>query len=411
LKVDINTQNRLKTARIKMSKTCPSHETNKTWPMVRLGDVCDEIKDRIQSSKISVGEYVTTDNMVKDCGGIVPAGYVPSEVGLVEYHKGDVLIANIRPYLKKIWLADHDGGCSSDVVVFRSNIDGLSSEYLYSVLSQDAYFEYVMQKPRGTKMPRGDRDWMKEFRFPLPSLSVQREIVTRLERELAAVEKMKKGFETLAETAQAEFEAERLEAHKGLLDGDWPCEPLKKHVDVLAGYAFKSQGFVDSGIRICGGLIIAPDRIKWEECKYWNSSNGIEQYLLQENDLVIALDRPWISGGFKIGVIGKRDLPCLLIQRTARLRMKDVDFRYVMMLLRDESFKLHCTTSGTTVPHISHKDIETYEIPFPPAKVQKEIVARLSAAKTRAEKLEAKAREGVAVCETMRKAILKEAFE
>ena len=379
--------------------------------MVLLGDVCEEIKDRIQSSKISVDEYVTTDNMVKDRGGIVQAEYVPSEVGLVEYHKGDVLIANIRPYLKKIWLADHDGGCSSDVVVFRSNTDGLSSEYLYSVLSQDAYFEYVMQKPRGTKMPRGDRDWMKEFRFPLPPLSEQKEIVARLERELAAVEKMKKGFETLAETAKAGFKAERLEAHKELLNGEWPCEPLKKHVDVLAGYAFKSQGFVDSGIRICGGLIIAPDRIKWEECKYWNFSDGIEQYLLQENDLVIALDRPWISGGFKIGVIGGQNLPCLLIQRTARLRMKDVDFHYVMMLLRDESFKLHCTTSGTTVPHISHKDIETYEIPFPPMRVQKEIVARLSTAKARAEKLEAKAREGVAVCETMRKAILKEAFE
>jgi len=397
-----------------MAETRPRFQAEsiiKTWPMVRLGDVCEEIKDRIQSSKISVDEYVTTDNMVKDRGGIVQAEYVPSEVGLVEYHKGDVLIANIRPYLKKIWLADHDGGCSSDVVVFRSNTDGLSSEYLYSVLSQDVYFDYVMQKPRGTKMPRGDRDWMKEFRFPLPPLSEQKEIVARLERELADVEKMKKGFEALAETAKAEFKAERLEAHKKLLCGKWPCEPLKKHVDVLAGYAFQSQGFVESGIRICGGLIIAPDRIKWEECKYWKSSNGIEQYLLHENDLVIALDRPWISGGFKMGVICKQDLPCLLIQRTARLRMKDVDFRYVMMLLRDESFKLHCATSGTTVPHISHKDVETYEIPFPPARVQKEIVDRLSAAKTRAEKLEAKAREGVAVCETMRKAILKEAFD
>ena len=255
------------------------------------------------------------------------------------------------------------------------------------------------------------RSQLSGLEIPLPPLSVQREIVSRLERELAAVEKMKKGFEELAETAKAEFEAERLETHKELLCGKWPCELLKKHVDILAGYAFQSKGFVESGIRVCGGLIIAPDRIKWEECKYWKSSNGIEQYLLQDKDIVIALDRPWISGGFKMGVICKRDLPCLLIQRTARLRMKDVDFRYVMMLLRDESFKSHCTTSGTTVPHISHKDIETYEIPFPPERVQKEIVDRLFVAKTRAEKLEAKAREGVAVCEIMRKAILKEAFE
>ena len=280
-------------------------------------------------------------------------------------------------------------------------------EYLFRFCQGFDFYSLVPASGR----PSTTSDAVRSIEIPLPPLSVQREIVARLERELAAVEKMKKGFEALAETAKAEFKAERLEAHKELLNGEWPCEPLKKHVDVLAGYAFKSQGFVDSGIRICGGLIIAPDRIKWEECKYWNFSDGIEQYLLQENDLVIALDRPWISGGFKIGVIGGQNLPCLLIQRTARLRMKDVDFHYVMMLLRDESFKLHCTTSGTTVPHISHKDIETYEIPFPPMRVQKEIVARLSTAKARAEKLELKAREGVAVCETMRKAILKEAFE
>ena len=205
-----------------MAKTRPRFQTEsiiKTWPMVRLGDVCDEIKDRIQSSKISVGEYVTTDNMVKNCGGIVLAEYVPSDIGLVEYHKGDVLIANIRPYLKKIWLADHNGGCSSDVVVFRVKTEGLSSEYLYSALSQDAYFDYVMQKPRGTKMPRGDRDWMKEFRFPLPSLSEQKEIVSRLERELAAVEKMKKGFEELAKTAKAEFKAELKEVFEEISRG------------------------------------------------------------------------------------------------------------------------------------------------------------------------------------------------
>ena len=382
----------------KATSDCRATERKHPWPMVRLGDVCEiEFGTRVRRKDSRGGDYPVyggggatfcwdTYNREDQC---IVSRFAMSEE-CVRFVKGKFFL--------------NDSGLS-----VRSGITKLSQTYLDWVLYSKQPDIYALG--RGAAQKNLDVEQFADMEIPLPPLPVQREIVARLERELAAVEKMKKGFEALAETAKAEFEAERLEAHKELLDGDWPCEPLKKHVDILAGYAFKSQGFVDSGIRICGGLIIAPDRIKWEECKYWKSSSGIEQYLLQENDLVIALDRPWISGGFKIGVIGKRDLPCLLIQRTARLRMKDVDFRYVMMLLRDESFKLHCTTSGTTVPHISHKDIETYEIPFPPAKVQKEIVARLSAAKTRAEKLEAKAREGVAVCETMRKAILKEAFE
>ena len=403
----------------KPTSDCRATERKHPWPMVRLGDVCRVVLGG--TPKTGIPEYWDGD---------IP-WLTPGDMGKIAQMYVDA--SNCKRKITQLGLDSGSTLCPARSVilstrapigyVFVNSVPMATNQGCKTLVpSDDVYPEYLCfnllgrtdelnELGTGTTFKELATGNLKAMTLPLPPLSEQKEIVARLERELAAVEKMKKGFEALAETAKAEFEAERLEAHKELLDGDWPCEPLRKHVDVLAGYAFKSQGFVDSGIRICGGLIIAPDRIKWEECKYWNSSNGIERYLLQENDLVIALDRPWISGGFKIGVIGKRDLPCLLIQRTASLRMKDVDFRYVMMLLRDESFKLHCTTSGTTVPHISHKDIETYEIPFPPAKVQKEIVARLSAAKARAEKLEAKAQEGVAVCETMRKAILKEAFD
>ena len=380
---------------------------------VKLGEVCEEVRDRIPSAKVAVDDYVTTDNMVKDRGGVIAAEYVPEDVGLVNYKPGDVLIANIRPYLKKIWLANKEGGCSSDVVVLRSANNDLSPEYLHSVLCQDAFFDYVMLKPRGTKMPRGDRDWMKQFEFPLPPLSVQREIVARLEKELKAVEKAEAAFKSLAETAEAEFKAEQREViDAGLFNSDnVDMDALKNHVDVLAGYAFKGDSFSETGVKICGGLIIDPDRIKWEECKYWESSVGFEDFLLQKDDVVVALDRPWISTGFKIGVIRENDLPALLIQRTARLRAKNIMPSYLFYVMNGEAFKEYCTFSGTTVPHISHKDIERFEIPICSIDMQREVVARLDAARSRCEKLKAAAGRGMALAADMRKAILKEAFE
>ena len=398
-----------------MAKTRPRFQAEsiiKTWPMVRLGDVCEEIKDRIQSSKISVDEYVTTDNMVKDRGGIVQAEYVPSEVGLVEYHKGDVLIANIRPYLKKIWLADHDGGCSGDVVVFRSNADGLSSEYLYSVLSQDAYFEYVMQKPRGTKMPRGDRDWMKEFRFPLPPLSEQKEIVARLERELAAVEKMKKGFEELAETARAEFKAELKEVFEEISRGGAETRRLGEVCETISDCPHTTAKDEGAGIPLIRTpnvgftrLMLAGVHRVSEEVYKQRTKRAVPL----PGDLIFAREAP--AGN--VAVIQSGEKVCLG-QRTVLLRLRKGCFSdYIAYsMLQPESQKILIQRStGSTVAHVNVCDIKTFPIHIPPLAVQRQIVARLDAAKARAEKLEFKALEGVAVCETMRKAILKEAFD
>ena len=378
--------------------------------MVRLGDVCEEIKDRIQSSKISVDEYVTTDNMVKDRGGIVQAEYVPSEVGLVEYHKGDVLIANIRPYLKKIWLADHDGGCSSDVVVFRSNADGLSSEYLYSVLSQDVYFEYVMQKPRGTKMPRGDRDWMKEFRFPLPPLSEQKEIVARLERELAAVEKMKKGFEALAETARAEFKAELKEVFEEISRGGAETRRLGDVLDTGAGGTPLKQhrDYYDGGNIpwLRSGEVCKKDITETELFITVSGMENSSAKLFPRDSVVVAMY------GATAGQVGILRIESTTNQAVCAIfpSSKHVpEFLYYQLLGKKE--EMVSQAQGGAQPNISQIKIKNLRVCLPPLAVQREVVARLDSAKARAEKLEAKAREGVAVCETMRKAILKEAFD
>ena len=152
----------------------------------------------------------------------------------------------------------------------------------------------------------------------------------------------------------------------------WKKEPLQNHIDMITGYPLDSSKYADKGIKICGGLIIMPDVIKWAECKYWESIGGYEQFLLAENDIVVALDRPWISEGFKIGTIAEEDLPALLIQRTARIRGKDMNQKFILYLLKDKSFEQHCTVTGSLVPHISNKDINSYEIIVPPIGLQNE---------------------------------------
>ena len=147
-------------------------------------------------------------------------------------------------------------------------------------------------------------------------------------------------------------------------------EKIEKHIDLLSGYPFKSEQYVEEGINICGGLIIMPQKIKWNECVHWSSAEGFEDYLLNENDIVMALDRPWISEGFKMAKVDAEHLPALLIQRTARIRAIDMNQEYLYYCFINGGFDKHSNVTGSLVPHISAKDIRSFEIMIPPAELQ-----------------------------------------
>ena len=143
--------------------------------MIQLSSIALYVNDKISSSDISLEEYVTTDCMLQNKRGReIATNLPPQPCSLIHYKPGDILIANIRPYLKKIWYADMEGGASSDVLVFRAK-EGHSPEYLYAALLQDAFFDYVMQGTKGSKMPRGDKEQI--MRYEMPTLSTSEESI------------------------------------------------------------------------------------------------------------------------------------------------------------------------------------------------------------------------------------------
>ena len=142
---------------------------------MRLSDIAQYVEERVNSTSISLEEYVTTDCILQNKRGKICATNLPPKpCSLVSYRQGDVLVANIRPYLKKIWFADMEGGASSDVLVFRAK-EGHSPEFLYATLLQDSFFDYVMQGTKGSKMPRGDKEQI--MRYEMPTLSVSEESI------------------------------------------------------------------------------------------------------------------------------------------------------------------------------------------------------------------------------------------
>ena len=133
---------------------------------MKLSDIAEFITDKISSSSISLDSYVTTDSLLQNKRGRELAQNLPPmQCALTHYRQGDVLVANIRPYLKKVWYADSEGGCSSDVLVFRAK-NGHYPSFLYAILMQDAFFDYAMLGAKGSKMPRGDKNQIMRYELP-----------------------------------------------------------------------------------------------------------------------------------------------------------------------------------------------------------------------------------------------------
>ena len=239
---------------------------------------------------------------------------------------------------------------------------------------ENANYKYLFYALKNVYIPNTGYNrhfkWLKQSRIKYPDSVTQNRIVKILDTVSGIIQLRKKELNQLDCLIKARFIemfGDPITNTKG-----WEIEKAEKHIDLLSGFPFDSSRYTEYGIKICGGLIIMPLRIDWDSCKYWSSTKGFEEYTLRENDIVMALDRPWISEGFKIAMVGAGELPALLIQRTARIRAIDINQHYLMHCFILGGFDNHCNVTGSLVPHISAKDIRSFPIMLPPIELQEQ---------------------------------------
>ena len=174
---------------------------------VKLGAMARYSKARIEATKLTSENYVGVDNLLQDRNGKTVATYLPEQGSFTGYDQDDILIGNIRPYLKKIWYANQSGGTNGDVLVIQNLFPScLESQYLYYVLSDDRFFSYDMQYAKGSKMPRGDKAAIMQYSFILPSLSEQERIVSILDNFNTLTNSLSEGLPKEIELRQKQYE-------------------------------------------------------------------------------------------------------------------------------------------------------------------------------------------------------------
>ena len=178
-----------------------------------LGELAEYSQTRISYAELNGSNYVGVESLLQNRAGKTDSIRTPESGRLTQYSANDILIGNIRPYLKKIWYADRTGGTNGDVLVIHPTDSALNPRYLYQVLADDKFFEYNMQHAKGAKMPRGNKPKIMEYLVPIPfasdaekSLAEQARIVAILDKFDALTSSITEGLPSEITLRQQQYE-------------------------------------------------------------------------------------------------------------------------------------------------------------------------------------------------------------
>lgn len=342
------------------------------WEKCKLGDASEFSKERVNTQNLSSDNYVATENMLQDYQGIIEASSVPTNTNVIKFDKGDVLLSNIRPYLKKVWLADKNGGCSADVFVFKA-LSACIPDFLHYIIANDRFINFAMSGAKGVKMPRGDKEQMKTYEIGLPSIEEQKKIVKLLSLLDERIATQNKIIEDLKKLKSAI--SKLLFTRKDLLE---TTIRLADIATLKNGYAFQSSKYNILGkwkiitiANVSGGRYINE-----EDCNcIINLPNDIQDHqVLKEGDILISLT----------GNVGRVSLcksgAYLLNQRVGLLQIEgniDKEFLYQVLSSRRFENNMVACGQGAAQMNIGKRDVENFVLPYSSNANNIHLVARI----------------------------------
>ena len=344
----------------------------------RLSDCASWGKDR--TDNINYESYISTENMIKDKGGVTIASSLPDSKTASAYRPNDILLSNIRPYFRKIWYADKNGSCSNDVLVVRANKD-IDSKFLYYVLSDNNFFNYDTVTSKGTKMPRGTQTAIMKYLVPDINIGKQRKIANILSTYDNLIENNNKRIRLLEHMAENLYKEwfvrfrfpgyEDTEFEDGMPRG-WVREKIGLHYNTCSGgtpsrtheeyYTEGTIPWVKTG-EIKDGIIIHTD-----ECITEAGIKGSSAKLLPQGAVVMAMY------GVNIGMLAYLDSEmtcnqaCCVFNDKNEINSRHYLFHYLYSI-RDY---LLLIGFGAAQQNLSQDLIKKVKIVIPPAELIKE---------------------------------------
>ena len=159
---------------------------NEKWPLTKLVD-CFEIAsgqvDPKDEPYLSM-PLIAPNHIEKSTGRLIDIKVAKEQnaiSGKFLFQTGDVVYSKIRPNLRKAFIADFDGLCSSDMYVLKSLPDRILNRFLLSILLSQDFTSFAITYRSGTAIPRLNRKGLSEYKLPLPCIEKQIEISSYIE--------------------------------------------------------------------------------------------------------------------------------------------------------------------------------------------------------------------------------------
>ena len=341
-----------------ITKLCPNGVEYK-----RLSEIAEYSKERIEAKDVNEATYVGVDNLLSDKQGRTNSVYVPVEGRLTKYQVGDILIGNIRPYLKKIWLSDCTGGTNGDVLVIHIFKNTIKPKYLYYILSSDTFFQYDMQNAKGAKMPRGNKEAIMRYSIPVPPLEVQSEIIKILDNftELTA--------ELTAELSARKQQYTYYRDYLLTMDSSVPECSMGEVLTFLNGRAYKQEELLDAGKY----PVLRVGNFYTNSSWYYSDLELDDDKYCDNGDLLYS----WAATlGPKIWDGGK----CIFHYHIWKILFDTnvIDKMYLFYYLQFDLSEISKSTTKSTMVHVSMSSMKERIIKLPPLQEQKRIANLLS---------------------------------
>ncbi len=336
---------------------------------IKLSD-CASFRES-RTNNITLENYITTENMLPNKGGITKIDSLPSVKTASKYEIGDILLSNIRPYFCKIWHANRVGSCSNDVLVVQVN-ENHSSKFIYYVLSDKNFFNYSTVTSKGTKMPRGTPKAIMKYLVPAISIESENIISDILSKYDELIEVNNQRIKKLEQTAEELYKEwfvrfrfpnwQNTEFENGIPNG-WKTLQIKDITSLKSGYAFKSEWFTNCGNCIAKIKDIGAIIMDTSDFSYVEESNCIKarRFILNEGALTIALTGATIG---KISIVPKYDITIYTNQRLGKFfngsnPIERLPFLYCFFAQKEIVQTIfNISNSSSAQPNISPEQIE-----------------------------------------------------
>ena len=347
----------------------------------KLGEIAHYAKDRIKISDIDARNYVGVEHLRQNTEGREMSVTLPEVDFVISFYPEDILIGNIRPYLKKAWLADCNGGTNGDVLTIRI-VDKMyvSPQYLFYILSSEQFFMYDMKYAKGAKMPRGDKKAVMNYAIPVPPLAIQNEIVKLLDNftELTAELQLRKKQYSFYRDSLLNFSPDDVDDTASSV-AETPHYMVGDIFNIQNGYtpSKKEDTYWENGTIPWYRLedIRTQGRILYDAIQHVHSS-GVKGNLYPTKSLLM-------STTATIGEYALLMTPSLSNQQMTNFAIKkefedvlDVKFAFYYFHVFAEWCKKNANQSGG-MPIITTGKLKIFFFPIPPLETQAKIVSIL----------------------------------